>query len=167
MSVLADPAFSSGLAKLAIATELFLAVALFLPRTRAFALWWGTMFHLTIEVTSQVELFTWLSLAVYALFAVPALRERALVYDPAEPRALFVARVVRWMDWLGRFDVRPDGAAGGGFTVIDRDGSRARGLLAVARIARATPLFFPLSMPLFAVAKLVAPPPEDARAAAC
>jgi hypothetical protein len=165
MELLADPAFSSGLAKLAIATELALAVALFLPRTRAFALWWGTMFHLTIEVTSQVEIFTWLSLTVYALFAVPRLRERALLYDPAAPRARAVARIVGRMDWLARFEVRAD-AAIDGFTVVGRDGSRASGLFGYVRLARALPIFFPLAFPLWVVACVLAPRPEDARARA-
>src|SRR6185369_6945423 len=52
MAVLSDPGVASALSKLAIGTELFLAVALFVPRARFFALWWGVMFHLTIEVTS-------------------------------------------------------------------------------------------------------------------
>jgi hypothetical protein len=166
VEALASPAVSSVLAKLAISTELGLAVALFLPRTRAFALWWGTMFHLTIELTSQVELFTWLSLTIYALFATPALRERALLYDLANARAVRLARMVRSLDWLLRFDIRADPAVRG-FAVVDRDQSRAAGLLGYARIARATPLLFPFWIPLLAAAKLFSPPPEDARAAAC
>ncbi len=74
---------ASGLAKLAIATELFLSVGLWLWRTRVFALWWGVCFHLTIEATSRVEGFTWLTLAMYALFATPDARARTLAYDPA------------------------------------------------------------------------------------
>ena len=66
-----EPASARALAKLAIATELLLGVGLWPRRTRAFALWWGVWFHLTIEATSRVEGFTWLTLAVYALFATP------------------------------------------------------------------------------------------------
>jgi uncharacterized membrane protein YphA (DoxX/SURF4 family) len=169
MEALSDPAVASVLAKLAIGTELFLAVGLFLPRTRAFALWWGVMFHLTIEVTSQVELFTWLSLAVYALFAVPALRERAVIYDPERPWGSFVARAVTRLDWLARFEIRadPGAALGHEFVIVDRDGTRAAGLLAVALIARATPLLFPLSVPLHVLARALSSEPEDAGVAAC
>jgi hypothetical protein len=163
MDMLADPAFSSGLAKLAIATELVLAVALFLPRTRAFALWWGTMFHLAIEVTSQVEIFTWLSLTVYALFAVPRLAERTLLYDASSPRARTVARIVRGADWLARFQVRAD-VATKGIAVVGRDGSRGGGLMGYARIARAIPVFFPLAFPLWLAARVFAPRHGDARA---
>jgi hypothetical protein len=150
MEALAHPTLASALAKLAILTELFLALGLFLPRTRAFALWWGVMFHLTIEVTSQVELFTWLSLVVYALFAVPTLRERAVLYDPDRRWGSLVARAVRRLDWLARFDIRADAGAAArhGFVIVERDGTRATGLLAIASIARATPVLFPLSLPL-------------------
>jgi hypothetical protein len=165
METLAHPAFSSYLAKLAILTELFLALALFVRPTRVFALWWGVMFHLTIEVTSQVELFTWLSLAIYALFAVPTLGERAILYEPGHRWAGLLARFARRADWLRRFDIRPDGAkaAGQGFVVIERDGSRAVGLLGYARIARALPLLFPLSIPLLVLARLFCRPGEGRR----
>ena len=169
MAVLADPGFSSGLSKLAIATELFLAVGLFLRRTRPFAIWWGVMFHLTIEVTSKVELFTWLSLTLYALFAFPTLRERALVYDPARPLDRFVASMTRRLDWLARFERRaePAGAARDGFVVMDRDGTSATGLRGFAVLARGIPLFFPLSVPLWVLGRALSPRTDDARSAAC
>jgi hypothetical protein len=151
---LGEPAVAGSLSKLAIATELFLAVALFVPRTRFFALWWGTMFHLTIEVTSQVESFTWLTLAIYALFAKPTLFERSLLFDEDRRWGSFVAQIVRGLDWLARFEVRADKEAtqGRAFVVVDRDGSTWAGLGALARIARAIPLFFPASVPLFVAA---------------
>jgi hypothetical protein len=151
MRFLSEAFVSSALSKLAIATELVLAVALFLPRTRFVALWWGVMFHLTIEVTSKVELFGWLSLSIYALFARPALRERTLIYDDRRASGLWMSRVVRALDWLLRFDVRRSGEStrGPAFVVVDRDGSAASGIEALARIARAIPVLFPLSVPLW------------------
>ena len=153
MRFLSDPMMASALSKLAILTEISLAVALFVPRTRFFALWWGAMFHVTIELTSKVELFGWLTLSIYALFARPALRERMLFYDDARASGVFVSRAVRLLDWLVRFEVRADESAtnGRGFVVVERDGSVAAGALAVARIARAIPVLFPLSVPLFLV----------------
>jgi hypothetical protein len=110
--------------------------------------------HLTIEVTSKVELFTWLTLAAYALFARPALRERILYYDEDRATGVLMMRAVRFLDWLARFEVRADkGRAGGSaFAVVERDGSSATGVRGFARIARATPLLFPLSVPLFVAA---------------
>ena len=68
------PGVAGVLAALAIATELFLAVGLWPRRTRLLALGWGILFHVTIEATSSVEGFTWLTLAVYALFLTPDMR---------------------------------------------------------------------------------------------
>jgi hypothetical protein len=70
----ARPEVAGILAAIAIATELFLAVGLWTRRTRALALGWGLLFHLSIEATSRVEGFTWLTLAVYALFLTPDMR---------------------------------------------------------------------------------------------
>jgi hypothetical protein len=140
-----QPDVAGVLAAMAIATELSLIVALWPRRTRAFALWWGTMFHLTIEVTSRVEGFTWLTLAMYALFANPEVRTRAFEYDPSRPMQRLAARAVAVLDWLQRFELR---GRPGGIAVVDRDGRRASGMAAAAAVARATPALFPLWIPL-------------------
>jgi Vitamin K-dependent gamma-carboxylase len=152
------PIVASVLSRLAITTELSLALLLFLPRTRFFALWWGTMFHITIELTSKVELFGWLSLTIYALFAVPTTRERVFLYDPGRPAGRRLARLVRVLDWLARFDVRQEtrGLFGCAFAVIDRKGRMTTGLLGTAQITRAIPVLFPLSLPLLAAGRLTA-----------
>ena len=126
------------------------------------------MFHLTIEVTSKVELFTWLSLVLYALFAVPALRERAFFYDPARRPDRLVLEMIRRLDWLGRFEIRADPAATThGFVMVDRDGTRASGLRGAALLARGIPLFFPLFVPLWVLARVLSLRTDDARQAAC
>jgi hypothetical protein len=142
----------SALAKVAIATELGLAVALWSRRGRVLALWWGVWFHLTIEVSSRVEGFTWLTLAIYALFATPDLRARKLYFDPFRRRSRMVARAVAWLDWLGRFEVKswaPDALGKGhSLVVIRRDGTLATGLGAVAMLTRCIPVLFPFWAPL-------------------
>jgi hypothetical protein len=70
---LSHPEVSGSLAKLAIGTELFLAMGLWLPRTRWLALALGIGFHGVIEVTARVEGFSWLMLASYGLFFLPEL----------------------------------------------------------------------------------------------
>src|SRR5262249_51449590 len=50
VALIAEPAVAEALSRLAIATELGLVFALWQPRLRAFALWWGVWFHLTIEI---------------------------------------------------------------------------------------------------------------------
>jgi hypothetical protein len=151
---LGQPAIAEVLAKGAIATELGLVLALWHPRLRPFALWWGVMFHLTIEVTSKVDIFTWLTLSMYALFAIPTTRERVVEFGPRGRRW---AKLVTLLDWLHRFEPRPRPGirdASPSVLLIDRDGRVATGLDAWALAARALPLLFPFWVPLFCVAKL-------------
>jgi hypothetical protein len=156
VDLLLRPESASALAKLAIATELFLAIALWRSRTRIFALWWGVLFHLVIEGTSRVEGFTWLTLSIYALFATPDVRARKLFYDSSRFRGRAIARLVSLLDWLARFEIRawaPDAVKKGhAVVVVRRDGTHATGIGALAMIARATPLVFPLWAPLAFVA---------------
>jgi hypothetical protein len=150
------PGVAAALAAAAIATELLLCVGLWPRRTRAFALWWGTAFHLTIEATSRVEGFTWITLGMYALFSIPDLHARRLLYDANDARGRAIARAVRSLDWLGRFEVRarPPGDAEHAVAVVERDGREVRGLPAAAALARATPLLFPLWVPLAVLARV-------------
>lgn len=156
VDLLSQPDVTSALAKIAIATELFLAVGLWSRRTRAFALWWGLWFHLTIEVTSRVEWFTWLTLAAYALFVTPDVRARRFFFDPSRAKGRVSARLVSWLDWFARFDVQPwaadDVKKGHAVVVVRRDGTHATGVRALAMVARCTPLLFPLWAPLALVA---------------
>jgi hypothetical protein len=149
---LAHPDLASALAKIAIATELGLAVALWSRRARILALWWGVWFHLVIEISSRVEGFSWLTLALYALFSTPDLRARKLYYDPDRWRSRAIARGVAWLDWLGRFEVKawaPDSLRKGhSLVVVRRDGTRATGLGAVTMLTRCIPSLFPFWAPL-------------------
>ncbi len=162
------PMSTSALAKLAIATEIFLAVGLWLRRTRVIALWWGVMFHLTIEVTSKVELFTWLTLATYALFATPDTHARKFLFDPSRTSGVFGAHLVGALDWLARFDVKrwePDGVRKGhSIVIVRRDGTRATGIRALAMVARCVPLLFPLWAPLALLATFTKGGETSARA---
>jgi hypothetical protein len=143
---------TSALARIAIVTELLLATGLWSRRTRVLALWWGLWFHLVIELTSRVEGFTWLTLAVYALFARPDVRARKLFFDASRPRGRWIARAVTWLDWLGRFEVKPWAPdpvrRGHAVVVVRRDGTPATGVRALAMLARCLPLLFPLWAPL-------------------
>ena len=163
-----QPVITSALAKIAIATELFLAFGLWMKRTRVFALWWGTMFHLTIQVTSQVEIFTWLSLTIYALFATPDVHTRKLFFDRSRVKGVVLARLVGALDWLARFEIRawePDKLKTGHVLVIvRRDGTRATGIRALAMVARCVPLLFPLWAPLAFLASFTKGGEASARA---
>lgn len=147
MDFLASPSTSSAIAKAAIATELFLAFALWIPRTRIVALWLGVWFHLLIQISSQVETFSLLMWLVLCLFATPDVHARKLFYDPSRPLGGFYARLVGGLDWLARFEIKPwepDDIKGHHLVVVRRDGSRATGVRALAMVARTTPLLFPV-----------------------
>jgi len=143
---------SSVLAKAAIVTEIALAFMLFFRRTKAPALWLALVFHATIQLTSRVEVFSALAVAMLVVFARPDARARAFRYDPRSGPATALAKVVRATDWLSRFEVKPwepDGLSQvHAVVVVRRDGSRATKLAAFAMVARAIPLFFPLWAPL-------------------
>jgi hypothetical protein len=71
---LASPWLGSAAAKVAICTELWIALGLWFPRTRRAALWVGVMFHFWIEVSARVELFSYVMCASYLAFVRPELR---------------------------------------------------------------------------------------------
>lgn len=164
-ALLSSPLVFNVLSKAGIATEMFVALGLWHARSRPYALWVGVMFHLGIEITAHVELFSYLMWSSYVLFVRPECRERVLCYRADLAAARGVARAVRALDWLARFRVeaeteegadrqRAKDAIGMGFWVVDRDATEATGLRGISRIARALPLLFPLWLPLHVTALL-------------
>ncbi len=154
---LSSAVLGSFAAKLAISTELFIALGLWFPRTRRAALWVGVLFHFWIEVSARVELFSWIMGASYLAFVTPELRERRFEYDPENQRGRALARLLHWLDWCARFEIAPRKASepsAGAYRVVGRDGVAARGLRGAALLAQATPLLFPFWLPLELLAKL-------------
>jgi hypothetical protein len=152
------PWFASLASKSAILLELSLALALWWRRTRVVALWAGVVFHFGIEVSSRVELFSWLMAAGYvAAFVTPELRERTLLIDPSWRFARALQRAVPLLDWLARLKLEMgQGAHPGRVVFVDRGGERATGLAAVAAMARVIPVFFIFWGPLALLSKLTA-----------
>ncbi len=149
---LATPFASAMLSRGAITTELCVAFALFRPRLRVPAIWFGCMFHLMIEITSKVEAFTWLTLAMYGVFVTHDVGARTFHFDGSRTRGRVLARLVRLTDWFRRYDVQPwqpDQVGGKHVVVIRRrDGTRATGFSALVMAARTLPILFPLWAPL-------------------
>lgn len=153
--LLARADVASAAAKLAITTELFLCLALWLRPTRVVALWWGLWFHVVIQATSKVETFSILALTLYGVFVTPDYRVRKLRFDPSRFWGRLVGVVVPLLDWFARFEVlpwEPDGQRGHSVVVVRRDGERATGLSAFAMLTRCLPLLFPLWAPVAFVA---------------
>ncbi len=155
VETLAEADTASALAKLAIMTELFICAALWLRPTRFIAMWWGIWFHITIQLTTKVETFTLLTLAMYGVFATPDFHARKLRYDPSRFWGKTAGVLVPLFDWLGRFEVKawqPDDQPGHSLVVVRRDGERVTGVRAFAMIARCVPILFPLWAPIALVA---------------
>jgi vitamin K-dependent gamma-carboxylase-like protein len=139
ISALTDRGFHTGAAKAIVLTELFIATGLWWPRTRYAAVWVAVIFHVTIEASASVQVFSLLGIAVLLVWAVPSTRDRVLRVDLSEPRRRRWAAVVRSLDWLARFRVE-EAPPGSPPEVVDRDGTRLRGGPAIAFTLSRLPL---------------------------
>jgi hypothetical protein len=139
IDVLADRSFHIYAAKVIVLTEIFLALGLWWRATRDAAVWVAVCFHVMIELTARVEVFSYLAIAALVIWAVPATRDRVLVVDPRRPGHRLLAALVRRLDWLARFRVE-DGPDGDPVTVVDRGGRVLTGAAAAARALSRLPL---------------------------
>lgn len=139
VSLLTDRSFHTGAAKLIVLTELFIALGLWWRRTRYAAVWVAVIFHLTIETSASVQVFSYLAICVLVVWAVPSTRDRVLRLDPASARHRRLGAAVRALDWLARFRVEA-AAPGAALEVVDRDGARMRGGPALAFALSRLPL---------------------------
>jgi hypothetical protein len=121
IDILTNRSFHTGAAKLIVATELFIAVGLWWRRTRYAAVWVAICFHVAIQLSARVEVFSYLAIAALVIWAVPSTRDRVLVIDPGVASHRRFEHVVRSLDWLARFRV-VHGEAGERLHAIDRDG---------------------------------------------
>jgi hypothetical protein len=135
--------FHTVFAKVVVLTEITVALGLWGRRTRLCAVLLAIAFHLSIELTASVEVFSFAAVGALVVWSVPSTRDRVVVVrDPVGERVLLAA--LAWGDWLARFRVerRPD-EPGPSLEVVDRDGTvwtgRAAELLVLSRL----PLVFP------------------------
>jgi uncharacterized membrane protein YphA (DoxX/SURF4 family) len=157
VSALTDRGFHTGAAKLIVLTELFIAAGLWWPRTRHAAVWVAVAFHVGIEVSASVQVFSYLAIAVLVIWAVPSTRDRVLRIDPTAARQRRLGALVRALDWLARFRVEP-APPGSRLEVVDRDGAAVHGAPAVAFALSRLPL-----TAWFALPALLLPPVRQAR----
>ncbi|MGH2744661.1 MAG: HTTM domain-containing protein [Thermoleophilaceae bacterium] len=139
VSVLTDRSFHTGAAKLIVLTELFIAVGLWRRGARYAAVWVAVAFHVAIEGSASVQVFSFLGIAVLVIWAVPSTRDRVLRIDPATSRHRRFGAAARGLDWLARFRVEP-APPGSRLEVVDRDGTTIRGGPAVALALSRLPL---------------------------
>ncbi len=139
LSLLTDRGFHTGAAKFIVLTELFIALGLWWRGTRYAAVWVAVVFHLSIEVSASVQVFSYLALAVLVIWAVPSTRDRVLRIDSAAAGQRRLGALVRPLDWLARFRVEP-APPGSPLEVVDRDGTVIRGAPALAFTLSRLPL---------------------------
>jgi hypothetical protein len=146
VSILTDRGFHTGAAKFIVLTELFIAAGLWWRGTRYAAVWVAVGFHVAIEVSASVQVFSFLAIAALVIWAVPSTRDRVLRIDPGANRHRRLGALVRRLDWLARFRVEA-APAGSGLEVVDRDGTTIRGAPAAAFALSRLPLTAWLALP--------------------
>ena len=151
VDVLTNRSFNTVSAKLVIATELFIAGGLWSRRTRYAAVWVAVSFHVAIQLSASVEVFSYLAIAALVIWSVPSTRDRTLRLDPARHGAF--ATAVRALDWLARFRIEP--APGAPITLVDRDGRVRTGGRAVAMTLSRLPVVAWFVLPVVAAGHLV------------
>lgn len=159
VTVLEDRGFHTYAAKAIVATELFVALGLWWRASRYAAVWLAVCFHVAIQLSASVEVFSYLAIAALVVWAVPSSRDRVVSVDVASTRLRRFAVALAALDWLARFRV-VDGPLGSGLSVTDRDGSVVRGGVAVAVVLSRLPLTAWFALPVVA-----SPPVRRARRA--
>jgi uncharacterized membrane protein YphA (DoxX/SURF4 family) len=139
ISLLTNADFHAVAAKFIVVTELFIALGLWWRGTRYAAVWVAVIFHVTIEASASVQVFSLLGIAVLVIWAVPSTRDRVLSLDPESMRHRRWGRAVAALDWLARFRVE-SAAPGSRLEVRDRNGGVLRGGPAVVFTLSRLPL---------------------------
>ena len=98
----------------AVFTELFIGVGLWFGRTRLAAVWVAIVFHVLIEVSASVEVFSYVAIAALAIWVTPSTRDRIVRVGGDAATSRVVIALVRAGDWFGRFDVVRAGAVRAG-----------------------------------------------------
>lgn len=99
MDLLADETVQSWLSKGAVLTEFVIGLGFIHPRTRLLAIWVAIPFHLAIEISARVQVFSWAALAALTIWVTPRSDRRELTV----PHRHALGRAVRALDWFGRF----------------------------------------------------------------
>jgi uncharacterized membrane protein YphA (DoxX/SURF4 family) len=139
VSVLTNRDFHTGAAKFIVLTELVIALGLWSRRTRYAAVWVAVVFHVSIEASASVQVFSFIAIAVLVIWAVPSTRDRVIRIDPTAAWQRRLKTLVRGLDWLARFRIEA-GPPGSPLDVVDRDGRAVRGGPAVALTLSRLPL---------------------------
>ncbi len=104
MDLLADETFQWLFSKGAVLNEFVIGLGFLHRRTRLFAIWIAIPFHVAIQIGARVQVFSWAALAALVIWVTPRARDRRLIV----PHGHWLARLVPWLDWFGRFEIVQD-----------------------------------------------------------
>jgi len=138
VDLLADPGFQSVAAKLLVLIELFIGLGLLVRRTRLAAVWVAIPFHLSIQFSAAVQVFSFAALAALVVWVDHPAKTRLVT---AEERWTIP---IRLLDWTGRFEVVP---SAGSLTVETGD-QRLQGRQASWLVLSRLPLTFWFAAPI-------------------
>jgi hypothetical protein len=143
IDLLTDPGFQAVAAKIIVLTEVFIAIALLVRSTRRSAIWVAIGFHVAIQFTAAVQVFSLAALAALAIWSERPARDRTV-----HASATWLG-VIRMLDWTGRFGRE---RSPGPIRVTD-GGSVLQGRQAVLEVLGLLPLTFWFAAPLRLVAR--------------
>jgi hypothetical protein len=129
-------------AKVAVLTEILIALGLLTRRARMGAIWVAVWFHVSIEFVASVQVFSFAALAALVIWVTPSARDRTVVVRGGTNAARVIVFAVRYLDWFGRFRLSTERSSGASVTLVDRDGSEMHGAAATRVILSRLPVTF-------------------------
>ena len=138
-------------APVAVAIELFVGVGLLLARTRLTAIWVAMFFHVMIEVSASVEVFSVAAIAALAIWVRPSTREHVVAVGGTDATSRLLIAALHFGDWFARLRVVRAAAGEPALRVEDVRGDSLAGTDAVLFVLSRMPLTFPVAAPMGAV----------------
>ncbi len=139
----------------AVATELLIGFGLWFTRTRLAAVWLAIVFHVMIEISASVEVFSLAAVAALSIWVTPSSRDRVVRVGGAGRVSAALPAWLRAGDWYGRFRVERAGPDEPTLSVVDRDGTVSTGAEAATLVLSRIPITFPFAGPYRAVSHVL------------
>lgn len=144
IDLVAADGFHVVFAKLAVLTEIGIAIGLAYRLTRPAAMWAAFWFHVFIEAVASVQVFSFAAIAALVIWLTPS-SERPLVIGGDSRAVRLLASIVQALDWTGRFRIIRQASAPVG---VRLDESGPTGPEAVRIVLARLPVLFAFAAPL-------------------
>ncbi len=139
------PVLHDAAAPIIVLTEVFIGAGLLVPRLRLAAIWLAVLFHAAIQLTADVQVFSWAALVALVVWVRPTGPDREVTLGADAP---WWATAIRPLDWTGRFHVIQHQHPSAAVTLTGIGGLTYTGREATLRILRLLPLTFPVAWPV-------------------